>query len=602
MTCLKFSLDEIKIPVGSGKTFDINQPTLLLTLNPLFRFVVFEIEAEIPFTIFNSPTIYADVSMAIDNIEAEVGVVLKGNTTSLLTPPDAKGLHFDSFGVGLGLMFAPPGFAIGLEGTFHIGDQGQVPLTDDSFAIVCEMEDEVPNPLYLAFNVPEMNLSDVITLFTNTSLNVDIPVSFSELSFRWAENIMEPVMLPDGSLAPVGYGFSGYMDLFGIQFYGYLQIDLSNGIQGTITMSPLTFGSLLKVTGDGNAVDIKVDKNGTPIPVNAIPKTVAEQQTINDATSQQIIAPGGPKMTISTSSSPYFTLDAKISLFELNNIQIDATIKEDGIYFELDYGGVMETTMSCILKDYHNFSGSFTYGIDLNIPLPVLSGFSLGSIDLNTGCDLNLLLTTSTSDITFQVQGSFELQGINLNFGPYNADINISSISELISSVGNYIIGNAQDIFSDFITDSTSWAGYVKNGVIQGVTDVASGLNIVFNQSPADVARIMNAVGYDANEIASGISGAFSCAPTAVAQAMVEGYNATDTVVAAAFEQCGIGAADTAQALKTAFGEGATDIHTIMLGAGYSDDVIKKAFESLGGDFASAAKDIWHGVKHWDHW
>lgn len=91
------------------------------------------------------------------------------------------------------------------------------------------MEEEIPNPLYIAFYVPKLDFNEIITLFTNTSYNIDLPVSFTDLSFRWAENPMEPVVLPDGSLAPMGYGFNAVMDLFGLQFYGYLQIDLNTG-------------------------------------------------------------------------------------------------------------------------------------------------------------------------------------------------------------------------------------------------------------------------------------------------------------------------------------------------------------------------------------
>src|SRR5690606_3637405 len=100
-----------------------------------------EIKADIPFHIFNSPPFTAQIAMTIDNIEAEVGVEITGNTTTLLTPPVIKGLHIDSFGVGLGLFFEPAGFAIGVDGKFHIGDQKErILLDDDQFAIVCQME------------------------------------------------------------------------------------------------------------------------------------------------------------------------------------------------------------------------------------------------------------------------------------------------------------------------------------------------------------------------------------------------------------------------------------------------------------------------------
>ncbi|CAL2108487.1 conserved hypothetical protein [Tenacibaculum sp. 190524A02b] len=603
MTCLIFSLDNIKIPISDGKTFDIDKPTLLLTLNPLFKFVVFEVKATIPFNIFKSPTIDANIAMTIDNIEAEIGVDLQGNTTSLLTPPVVKGLHFDSFGVGMGLIFEPPGFAIGLEGTFHIGNQGQVTLTDDSFAIVCEMEEEVPNPLYFAFYVPKLNLDEVITIFTNTSTSLDFPVTFEQLSFRWAENPMEPVVLPDGSLAPMGYGFSGFMDLFGLKFYGYLQIDMNTGIHGTITMNKLSFGNLLSISGDGKGVTIK-EINGQPVPNNTIPKTAEAQKAIKNATTATLITSGGPEMSISTTSSPYFTLDAAISLLDLVNEKIDATISKSGISFELDYGAVLQTSMYCTLKDYHNFSGSFTYGIDIDIPLPSIAGFSLGKIDLNADCDVNLGISTSTSDLIFSVGGGFEFDSAKLSFGPFNADVNISSISSLLSAIEHEIISDASSIFKDFIEDASKWAGYVKNAIIHGVEDVAKGLKQAFKKTASEAASIMHGAGYGIQEIGSALQSVYGAGANEIAS-IFGSLGFSDSDVASVLRTLGYPIGAIATALQSAFNLSASAINDVLQGVGYSVNEIKNAFESLGGDFASFAKDTWDKVKkvmnpsHW---
>ncbi len=601
VTCLTFGLDEIEIPITKNKAFTIEKPTMLLTLNPLFKFVVFEIKATIPFNIFNSPTIDANIAMTIDNVEAEIGVELTGNSSTLLTPPGIKGLHFDSFGIGMGLIFEPAGFAIGLEGTFHIGNQGQVALTDDKFAIICEMEDEVPNPLYLAFYVPKLDLSEVITLFTNTTVDIDIPVTFEQLSFRWAENPMEPVILPDGSLAPMGYGFSGYMDVFGLKFYGYLEIDMNTGVHGTITMNKLAFGELLTISGDGKGVTIKEIK-GNAVPNNTIPKTAADQKAIKEATTKQLITAGGPEMTISTSSSPYFTMDAKISLFDLINEKIDASINNSGIAFELDYGAVLQTKMSCVLKDYHNFSGNFSYGIDINVPLPTIAGFSLGSIHLDTACAVKFAISTSTAAIKFAIQGAFKFEGVHLHFGPFEAAIDISKITEVISAIGAYIVAHAKDIFADFIQEAQKWVGYVKDAVIHGVTDVAKGLKEAYNKTATETASIMNSVGYKATDIASGIGSAYNYSATQIAKAMEAGFGATDQVVADAFKGIGIGAKATAEALHDVFELDPKDVKNVMIAAQYSEDAVKDAFESIGGAFKDAADKIWGAVSHWDHW
>ncbi|HEX8530219.1 MAG TPA: hypothetical protein VF646_09355, partial [Cytophagales bacterium] len=299
-TTLEFSLDHIKIPVGKHDSVTINQPTVILSITPLFKFVVFEVKATMPFSLFGGPTFNADVAMTIDNVEAEIGVVLQGNNHTLLTPPGMKGVHFDSLGVGMGLMFHPPSCAIGVQGAFHIGSAGTVGLDDNQFVVVCSLAEAVPNPLYISFYVPKLTLAEAITAFTNTASTLDFPVSMRDLSFKWAENPMEPVTLPDGSLAAMAYGFSGYLDLFGLGFYGDVEIDITKGLKGNITMSPYHLGPL-SLSGDGKGVSIKVDAKGNPIRNNFIPTTAAEKAAVDNAGTKQFIAPGGPSMTVSTS-------------------------------------------------------------------------------------------------------------------------------------------------------------------------------------------------------------------------------------------------------------------------------------------------------------
>ncbi|EWY80025.1 hypothetical protein FOYG_16823 [Fusarium oxysporum NRRL 32931] len=144
-----------------------------------------------------------------------------------------KGVHFDSFGVRIGIIFEPPGAAIGLSGQLHIGDAGssaQVVLDDDKFVVVCELVEEVPNPLYISVYVPQMHLAGVLTVFTDAPSPFDVPVTFTDLSFLWSENPMESVALPDGLLSNMGYGFSAAANILGFSFYGGLEINLNNGL------------------------------------------------------------------------------------------------------------------------------------------------------------------------------------------------------------------------------------------------------------------------------------------------------------------------------------------------------------------------------------
>ena len=521
-TRIKFIADDFHIPMGNDKMMVISKPTVSLDITPLFKFVVFKAYATIPFDIFGKK-FDTKITMVLDNVEAEIGVVVDGDHSSLPFPSEYPGLHFDEFGVGMGIIFEPPSVAVGLQGKFHIGSGDNiVALDDDTYALVCEFEEEpegipIPNPVYLAFYVPRIDLSTMINLFTNLDLDLGLPVSLQDLSFQWAENPMEPVVLPDGSLTQMAFGCSGYLELFALQFYGNLEINIK-GIHGTLTMAPLEFGKLFSITGDGKGVSLKVDAQGNLIKNNQIPKTKAEKDAIKNAKLKQIVKPGGPELSISTSSSPYFSFSSKVSLFELLHENIETSISNKGIAFDLDYGAVLEEKMKCVLQDYHNLSADFTYGLDLHVPLPS----HLGHIHVESLCEAGFSIKTSLSDIKLEVHGSFDFEGVKLNFGPYSIDMSISKIAELIEAIGSNILKDGGHIFSDFISDAEEWAKWVAKGVITGVEDVAKGLRDVFKKTAKETASIMKTAGFVIKDITHALEQFFSLSSDEINSTLLE--------------------------------------------------------------------------------
>lgn len=629
LTCL---FEDLTIPLGDLPPIKLQRPTAILSIAPLFKFVVFEIKATLPFKLFNNPPFNAIAAMTIDNIEAEVGVTLDGAGNTLLTPPGIKGLHLDQFGVGMGVFFEPPGFALGVEGKFHIGEGSQsVQLDDDQFAIVCALEGDVPNPLYLSFYVPQLSLDQVITLFTDQSFNLDFPVNFTDLSFHWAENPMEPVTLPDGSLAPMGYGFSAAMDLFGLDFYADLAIDLNNGIQGKAQLSPFSLGPVFALTGNGAGVTINVDANGNPVPNNVVPKTTAERKAIETASTKKLVPPGGAELQISTSASPYFELDAKLSFLGFDN-SIDAVIDKNGISFKLDYGSIISGKMDCVLKDYHNFSGKFSYGPNYHISLPSIAGLSLGTLQLTAEILTELGLTTSSNDVTFTAGGGFDFEGLTCTIGPFNLDINISGLSDVLDAIGKWIEDHVEDLFGALITDVEKWAKAVYTNVIvpvvEGAEYVVNVFKNVFGKTVDEVGDLLKGSAYAledvagamkslygavADDVARALQTAYDAAQEAVAQTLrdvgyaadeVAGalstvYGATAQVVATVMQSIGYAAEETASALESVFGMVPNAINDVMQAAGYAVSDIEDAFKSIGGAFASFAESTWDTVTHY---
>lgn len=625
-TSLTFVFDSLSIPVGNSKTITIASPTVTLNITPLFKFVVFEIEASIPFTLFDGPTFNAAISMTIDNVEAEIGVVIEGqNAATLPAPPILNGVHFNQIGVGMGLFFEPPGYVLGVQGQFQIGTGANIiALDDDTFALVCELEGDIPNPLYISFYVPQMTLSQIVTIFTNTTNNISFPISISDLSFTWAENPMQPVTLPDGTLTSMAYGFSGLWDIFGLSFYGNVSIDLSNGLNGILTMSPFSIGGLLNLSGNGKAVSIMVDASGNPIKNNQLATTVAEQNAIKNATSKQIVAAGGPEMTVSMTSSPYFTLGANLAFLGFND-SVQSTIGSNGISFSLDFGSLISADMNCVLQN-QSFTGSFAYGPNFSIPLPG----SLGNIPLTATINSTLALSEAASVVDFSVSGGFDFEGLNRNFGPASLSVNITGLEDVLSSIENWIVTNAEQIFSDILGDVSKWAGAIYSNAIvplePGAAYVVGIFKNTFNQTAQELGPLLKGSTYALSDIANAMTSTFGPAANDVASVLSTAYNATETEVTQALQAAGYTAEEIAGALVSAFDAVETDVASIfntvgidaqdaasaissafsnlepalisgfLQAGGYAVSDISSAFQALGGDFSSYATAAWDTV------
>lgn len=650
-TRLSILLDTIQIPISSSTTFAITQPGITIDISPVFKFVVFTMKATFPFNI-NGKNFDAIASFVIDNEEAAISVDIQGDKTSLPAPPGIKGLHFDEFGVGMGLFFEPPGFALGVQGKFHIGDPVDLAMadallalaqqnlnyadplrmsdpaayqnaqmayqaaldwdvqlraliytpniSDDTFALVCEYVEEVIKPKYVAFYVPKLSLVEVIALFTNASPAITVPVNFTDLSFHWSDGLMDAVVLPDGTLSSGGYGFSAIVNIFSFGFYGEVEIDINNGVTALVEMSPLHLGDVFNLSGDGKGVTIKVDGNGNPIKNNFVPTTQAEKNAIQNATDKQVVTAGGPSLIINTLTQPILHLNAKVSLFEVMDYGIEADINSEGIKFQLNFGGVLTGQMTCRLSDFHNFYGGFKFAINRGFTLPAIAGVSLGSIHVEALADAHLSITTSLSDIVLTIGGSFDFEARTRQFGDFSADIHIQKITDVIEAVITNLAGYAGEIFKDMVQDAGIWLDKAKRGLITGYTAVSDVLKNGFNKSADEVASLMKGAGYAADEVASEIKNTFNLSVDAVESAMKSAGYAADEVIAALKNIFSIN--EIASAFKNVYGLSVNDINSFLQSAGYTADQVKSAFESLGGEFADFAKNAWDKITNPDTW
>lgn len=618
-TKVTFSVPALHI----AQAVELQSPTVSLSVTPISKFVLFEAKTTMPFSVFGSPPFSADLSLTVDNEEASVGAVIQGNGQSLLTPPIMQGVHFDQFGVGMGIFFEPESFALGLEGKFHIGNEpGLVALDDDTFVIVCNLVEDEPNPIYVSFYVPSMTLSDVLTIFTNVNVNLGIPINIKDLSFKWVEDPEMKITLPDGSLASMTYGFSGMLSVLGWSFYGDVELDPEKGLKAVVTSDPIKLGPL-QLSGDGKGVTRKFDAQGNPIRNNQIPKTAAMREAIANATTRQVVKPGGPELTITTSGSPYFTLDAKLDFLGLTQ-EVQASVDRDGMTFQFDCGALVHTVMQCSIADYQNFRGSFGYQLSAQIPLPRVAipevgHFSLGSLKLDAACSVTLTIKTSAQEVAVSLAAHFDFEGLRRSVGPVGIAVDIGSVAAVLEAIEGYLAQHAAEIFRDILQYPQRWADEVEKKTIIGVDDIGSGLKIGFNKTIQETAQILRGIQMPVERICASLKTAFGaepkdiaialnavgCQADDVAKGLRAACNATGDVVMAALKEADYGVRQIAGTMNSVFNLTPKAIGIALHELGYATDQLEDAFEKLGGEFASlaseTAKEVGHTMdpKHW---
>ncbi len=575
---LQFGLDCIKIPVAANTDITIDDPKITFSLAPVSAAVSFEAQATIPFKLFDNPPFNADIAMVISVEEAEIGAVVSGDNAVLLTPPVMQGVHFTSFGVGMGVFFQPIiGYALGVQGSFTIGSpQDDVHVEDDRFAVVCELIGDIPNPIFISFYVAQISLNDIVTIFTNTNFNIDFPVSVQQLSFVWQENPSQPVVLPDGSTVQYVFGFSGYLDFFGLGFYGDVNIDPVTGVNGIITMSPYALGPL-SLKGKGEGISIKVDDAGNPIKNNYVPTTSAEALAIQNAQTQELVKPGGPVMQLNTFSSPYFLVSMAIAFLDCKE-SVEASVTNGGIMYELDFEALLTSKMSCVIKNYQSFDGSFTYGADFMIPIPgSVDVFNLGNIHFKSTISSELKIELGT-DVLFTFTGDFDFCGYHSVVGPILLDVDLKSLQDVLNIVEQWIIDDAAALFGSLYADAAAWINSITGEIIVLATNTAAyvidGFYTVYGASIEAVGDLLKGTAYLLDDVSIGLKNVYDATSTAAADVMVTAYDASEEAVASALKVAGYTADEVAEALVNVFDASMETVTGILLEVGYAADVV----------------------------
>ncbi|MFV1974514.1 MAG: hypothetical protein ACC651_02135 [Candidatus Scalindua sp.] len=458
---------------------------------------------QIPFSLIEGKeTLYATGSIGLTDAEVEAAFDISANKVgpdekpvpaSLNVPFGLPGIKLDELGAEMGFMFQEPGIDFGIEGKLHVGDE---PVGDDKFAIVLDMEEEVPNPTLMYGYLATLSMEEIVTACLDQS--VPLPsfindIKIEQLMLYWSESDQ---MLPDRTIAAQGFGFNGMIEIYGFAAHASLMIKSSQGISGDAEMSPIELKGIL-IKGDGKAVKVtQIKVNDQWQTVKKFPSVLEKEKT--ESREYTLIPAGGPALLFSTLKSPYFSATADIQFFGLLSEKVYVSITEHGFCFDLEYkiANVAEFKVGCTLnidptKNIYSFGAhaSFVFALKKDIPVNPL-GVDLGSIHLDVDFSASFAIQLDTNKFLLAIDGEFEFEGLHLKMPRLNINEPLSDIEDLIERIGKQILDEAEEIFADIFNEA-------KKLIDDGIKEVEE----IGKAAEQEAAKIASKAADEANKI-----------------------------------------------------------------------------------------------------
>jgi hypothetical protein len=587
----------IWIPAGGRNRLALSNPGVEIDITGVPPVMAVQLAGGVSFNAPGLP-IAAAARMTISETEAQVACTIAAGqpAASQIKVPGLGALPVGGLGVEMGVFFEPPGVDLGVQGNLTIG-QGAAEQTR-AFAVVMEMVEEVPNPLYLSYYIDKLTLGSVLAMnmpYLTTAAAAGTKalapgiyeqaqrvlemVEATDLSFHWCDSV---VILPDGTVAQPGFGFSGAIRILGWSGFAELEMGAAQGLGGTGEMSRLNLHDVLVIEGDGKGIRRNTPSTGGATPNN----TIVRGRPVPAAQGTWVVPPGGPVFTFNAAGAPFLKANFKASLFA-ERVAVDVTVSATGFSFVMSYqaGGVAKFDMRCILTGPEHFSagGELALRVDGKIGPIRVKGVDVGSLILpavDVTTELSILLDPSS--FSMSLSGHFQFEGVSLTVPKIAVNVAPKSVGELPGLMFKIIQDHADQIFLPLLRNVEKWANLVGRGVVTGVTDVGSALQRAYGVGAQDGARLMKEAGRGVDEIG---------------RALRTGWHVNANDAAKALKGAGFGVNEVGNCLKTTFSLGPKDLEAALHGVGFSDHKIKGLFHSLGGDFAKTFGNVGHEAK-----
>jgi hypothetical protein len=306
-----------------------------------------------------------------------------------------------------------------------------------------------------------------------------------------------------------------------------------------------------------------------------------------------------PAITDPALQAPHLLLDGQLNLLGIKR-QVYISISSKG--FGLDISGPLAPGCT------YTISGSFTgltdldAGGSLQIGLGTIDLETLGKINIKTGTHGAMKAGVHGSSMFANFTGEVEWAGHKFKLPVINLDVKTATLQQLPQQVFDQVVS----ALKNFLQDATQWAALVRQGFIQGVSDVGKVLNSVYHKGAQEAAQTLRMAGYSASQSVGYLKSAYGASINQASQwlkgagytvdqvgdALKSAWTVSATTMASALRGAGYTVDQAGSFVKDAYHLGSDDLKKALEGAGYATNQVKGFFKSLGGEFADAFKDV----------
>jgi len=465
---------------------------IILSFDPKFKFIQVQLKTVLCFLI-SGKQIKVSAIGSVNNIELFLSLDVKEKQGLFQLPDYFQHFTLIEIGGGIGVELEDSMPIIGLEAEYMISDDVQV--NDRKIALIFGVEEGFPVPLFLSFYATKLKASELSFIFKGLSLiGVKYDLEFNDLSFWWNANPLAPLLLPDGTTAHSGYGFSCWTALFGINIYVDFKVGY-NGLTADCDLSPINIGSVFSLTGNGKGLIRNVDKDGNLLKNNRVPTKLGDtSKSRHQKHSFKTLVPaGGASCNVNLNlDNPNIIISGKMTFLNLFSQEVDyhngkLKISENGICYEIDFGKVTRIKYS----NHYSFS----------VGLPQINGIDLGKINISGQFQLDF----EVSDIgCFAVHICVKEISADIPCKDFYVELNIdiSKEEEFIEYFIKHLEANGYKLFKSILHNVDNLLNSINQGAIEIIGDVSKILSIGYKVSKVKFAQCLRELNYDSSHVA----------------------------------------------------------------------------------------------------